>query len=131
MTTAVKTATNNHNHLPRVSDISLNVLRSRRQSRLTLTLALSHHTHDFKMVFFSVCGRSNFSKPAELERRNDRRLLQMQLRCSGIFFDLEKKKKTQQRPLFRATLLVDEAVALVDMKGPSGITGPYGPSVNV
>lgn len=62
---------------------------------------------------------------------NDQRLLQMQLRSSGIFFDLEKKKKTQQRTLFRATLLVDEAVALVDMKEPSGITGPSGPSVNV
>lgn len=85
----------------------------------------------FKMVFFCLCGPSNFSKPTEFESMNDQRLLQMQLRSSGIFFDLEKKKKTQQRTLFRATLLVDEAVALVDMKEPSGITGPSGPSVNV
>lgn len=43
--TAVKTATNNPNHLLHVSDITLNMLQWHRHDRLTLTLVLSHHTH--------------------------------------------------------------------------------------
>lgn len=43
--TAVKTATNNPNHLLHVSDITLNMLQWHRHDRLTLTLVLSYHTH--------------------------------------------------------------------------------------
>lgn len=54
-------------------------------------------------------------------------------RCSfvAVKYSLTQRKKETKDVIESNSPLVDEVVTLVHMKEPSGITGPYRPSVNV